>query len=111
MIAASQDRYDSLQLVQLALSLRRSPEAEIPEPLQEQFMEILKQAMVLVQDPMSAVEHAKHWSPEAIVLAVILRRKDQKGLADDILGLNSFTSITPPLAGKILDSIESGLAA
>ena len=111
MIAASQDRYDSLQLVQLALSLRRNTESDIPQPLQHQFMEILNQAMVLVRDPANAAEQAKHWSPEAIVLAVILRRKDHEKLRRDIFSVDSFTGITPPLAGKILDSIESSLAA
>lgn len=111
MIAASQDRYDSLQLVQLALSLRLNADAEIPVPLQQRFMEILDQAVRLAQDPQTAAADATHWSSEAIALAELLRRKNQEELAREVQGLNSFSSITPPLATKMLESIESGLSA
>lgn len=109
MIAASPDRFDSLQLIQLTLSLLRKPEADIPEDLRQAFMAILEQAKILVEDPRSIVGMGTEILPEAITLALLMRRGPE--LAHSIEAITEFEHIEPHVARDVLGHIESHVAA
>ena len=112
MIAASQRRYDSsLRLVQLALQLRQEESLDsIPEPLRERFMEIAQQAAELISDPAAAASSPRAWSPEAISLALILRREENAAEAGKVCSLSSFEQMTRTNAKNLLNSIHCAVA-
>ncbi len=111
MIAARPKKLDSLQLVELVLQLRRNQNAAVPDKLKGEFMNIVGQTCDLITDPVSASEHPRDWSPEAIALAVVLRRKENEEIAHRVCEWQSFNSVTPPDANNVLASIGSSLAA
>lgn len=109
MIAASPDRFESLQLFQLTLLLLRGTQTAVPKELQEAFMAIIEQARALSSDPKTPSPRNAKWRPEAIKLALLMRRREE--LAKALAEIRSFESIEPQLASRVLTYLESGVAA
>ncbi|GBF31575.1 hypothetical protein MnTg04_01536 [bacterium MnTg04] len=109
MISASPDRFDSLQLIQLTLSLLKKQDAVIPLELQEAFMSILGQARDLIHDPHAAMVGNVDLKPEAIALALMMKR--EADLADSIELITTFDDIEPQTVDSVLSYIESRVAS
>lgn len=109
MIAASPNRFASLELVQLTLSLLSRSASEIPVEIGHDFIRIIEQANQILQDPKLAADSKRDWQPEAISLALLMQRKAD--IAQALSDVTAIENINETLAQQVLDRIESGIAA
>jgi len=102
MLAAAPSRNNLLELIRLALTMVSSDQKNIPESLKQHVYVVLKQAIQLAEAPKQVTGEIL---PESIELAIEIR--DEKNLTSDIDSLADFDNITPDLAYRLLQRMET----
>jgi hypothetical protein len=102
MLAAASERFGNLEPVRILFSLARSHPDQVPQPLIDQALLIIRQARDLYADPTGTNENTL---PEAISLALIMRR--DKELAKDLAQINSFDHLDPAKAASALEHLSA----
>lgn len=102
MLAATQDKPKSLELIKLFLDLISSNEKKIPSELKEQFVLIVSQASQLVKEPTGVDENTLI---EAIDLALELKRLG--GLQQDLEKVIESGNDVSIVASRVLKSMEN----
>ena len=109
MIAASPNKFASLELVQLTLSLLSRSAADVPLEIKQDLMQIILQAQSLLADPIQAADGDKDWQPESISLALLMRRQSE--IADALSNVRTIENLDAAIAKRVYDQIESSVAA
>jgi hypothetical protein len=102
MLAATSDTTGALELVRLALVMISDHDASIPEGLRQYFERVIREAKQLRVPP---TIHGRAPLPESIELAY--RIKTRADLSKDLEGISDIQSISPELASKLLNSMET----
>ena len=102
MLAAASERFGNLESVRIVFSLARTHLDQIPQPLIDHALLIIRQARDLYADPRGTNERTL---PEAISLALVMRR--DKELAKDLAQFNSFDHLDPDQAASALEHLSA----
>lgn len=102
MLAATSERFGNLEPVRILFALARSDPDQIPQPLIDHALLIIRQARDLYSDPTRVDETTL---PEAISLALVMKR--DQALARDLDQIDSLEQLDPRKAASALDHLSA----